>query len=339
MYRYTITTNIITTNIITTNTMSLSEIKQMVTKQRRLGYFEYRSKIDECRDYLRKNASYTITYEFALMSVCYEPELIIDIPDRLLTEELCTVVIETIIHIRMDLILPRIISLGLLTKEMSLIIVRGCGKNIKLIPKDMIDYTIYLEAIKKDGSVLELVPEDIQTEEMLILAVTDSCYNIKYFKKRITNDLWLRLLKINSYTFEYIPNELKTPEVCILSVKQDICMTEFLPEYMFTPQLCKKLIKISSSTMSYIPLKYITRDMCVKVIEDNKDNEEDIDYIEYIPESILDVDLCRMALYNGASRYSIPDNFLAIIDAEHKFYNEDSSDVEFLVEDFGVNHD
>ena len=101
-----------------------------------------------------------------------------------------------------------------------------------------IGYNEYLEQVKKDGCVLEFVPDEYKTEEICKIAVQQ-----------------------NGYALEDVPVEYRTEEICKIAVQQNGYALEDVPVEYITEELCKIAIHETGWSLEYVPVEYITEEL------------------------------------------------------------------------------
>ena len=98
-----------------------------------------------------------------------------------------------------------------------------------------------LEAVKRDGCVLQFVPRHLRTELLCLEAV-----------------------KQNGWALDYVPEHLRTKELCLIAVKRDGCVLQFVPGHLKTEQLCLEAVKQDGNALRLVPKHLITEQMCLE---------------------------------------------------------------------------
>lgn len=93
------------------------------------------------------------------------------------------------------------------------------GSNLQYVPKDLIDYNLYLQAVDTTPTVIQQVPDRFKDKELCVTALTDVWYIdgiLKYIPDSIKKDkdFWIKCIQVNptSSFFEKVPEEFRDYE-------------------------------------------------------------------------------------------------------------------------------
>ena len=155
------------------------------------------------------------TYEEWLAQVKEDPVNLNDVPNKLLTEELCLAAVQK--EGAMLGWIPESFKTGeiCLTAIKQKLSEKDCGdKEIVVLlgktPVHLRTPEMCRITVEKTGGCLQFVPEDLRTLEICLLAFQSESY--------IGNEL------------SYVPEKLRTSEICIAAVKNSADNFEFVPE-------------------------------------------------------------------------------------------------------------
>lgn len=232
------------------------------------------------------------TYEIWINIVKKDFNCITNVPDKFKTKELCEIVLSQ----NMENDIFEHIPDEFKTYEICKNAIKHDCENIRYIPNiyknnEIIDILINnIEKYSSTYTILDHIPEELITDDIIIKTIHNSIYNIKYIpEKNITNDLILRI--INKYNImsdddcDQFNDEFYN--FCIILIEHDIHNIIYIPNEFKDDKLykllCDKIIneyKINKDIpiLKYIPDEFKTNILCDIIY--NKDNTQ----IEYIPD-------------------------------------------------------
>ena len=123
-----------------------------------------------------------------------------------------------------------------------------------------------LEDVITTNSLLEvlglkyIVPEELRTEEICRIAVTQS-----------------------GYALEYVPEELKTEELCRIAVMKECIALEYVPETFKTEELCHIAVTGSGYALEHVPEALKTEELCLAAVQKNGAA------FRYVPEELKEI--------------------------------------------------
>lgn len=223
-----------------------------------------------------------ITEELCILAIKQEPESILVINNKILTEEMCKLAFELKYY------------------------------TFKNIPDKYRSYEMCVSAIKKAGHLLHYIKEQFHNEELCKLAVENDGYSIRYVSKPFyTKEMCELAVKRNGLALSFIENKFRNYELYELAVENCGNAIRYVPNKYKTENLCKiavqsKCHSATGSVLAYIPLHFInfSEEIYKKCI--NRDEYE----IQFIPEHHLTQELCDLAY--GINKHTfmyIPERF------------------------------
>lgn len=130
------------------------------------------------------------------------------------------------------------------------------------IPKHIQTREICLKCIKKSGTSLEFVREDLQDEELCFEAVSNTPYAIKYVKNQ-TEKICMHAIKNGYGIFEYIKNP--TYEMRIAAVTKESMNIKYIENP--TREEIKIALKGSKYVLNNIPENKQSLELCLTAID------------------------------------------------------------------------
>ncbi len=126
--------------------------------------------------------------------------------------------------------------------------------------------------LRKDGTLLSIIPKSEQTEELCTIAIKQNPQAIKYASKKcLTKSLCLSAIKKDGKLFRYIPDRFLTDEMYLLGAAANPNVLEKMPEYLKNIDLYKDLLNKNISVMDYL-LRH-EKNLCPQLFDDSTDIE------------------------------------------------------------------
>ena len=217
-------------------------------------------------------------YEDWLDSVESDGFNLLDVPEKLKTEEMCYTAVS-----------------GFISGD--------AWQILKSIPKKLLTYDLCWQAASRWGNVFDGIPKELLTEEICIMAVRhgkdigdeywtwvpDSHRTKAVFLEAIDNSI----INDEAEFFSCIPDELwKDSEVMKRASYETSDIGEFgeyVPKHLWDDiDFCRMAVECCGYNLSFVPENLRTLEICVAAIKYLMQNDPGAveDYFEYIPESI-----------------------------------------------------
>lgn len=176
----------------------------------------------------------------------------------------------------------------------------------KLILTEIIDFhkvpdSFWIGMLQQNGSVLEFVKKQNQTEELCILAVRQNGYALKHVKNQ-TNEICTFAVQQDGRALQYVIDQ--TDEICRLAVQQNGLVLEYVKEKM--DDICIMAVKQNSNALEFVAkcdqaAHLLSEELCKLAVQQNGW------VLEYIKDSpILTEELCTLAVQqNGMSLFYV----------------------------------
>lgn len=168
------------------------------------------------------------------------------------------------------------------------------GSLLKFVPNNIMTHELCIMAIKQNGLSLKFVPNNIMTHELCIMAIKQNCWSLKFVPEHIiSDDLCFEAFNKNSKTIEYIPDTLKTYDMCCKFIEQYDefwWVIMYIPSSFLNDQICETAVKRGWKALKYVPVDLITINMCKMALKQNWKA------FKFIPENILTYDLLHYAI-------------------------------------------
>ena len=170
--------------------------------------------------------------------------------------------------------------------------------------------SLVLDNIKKDCSGLNLIPDELKTEEICRLAITRydgiMLFQIPYSMRttRMCIHCISCVVNYNSIgsILQFVPNEILADVT--KDMLKDISL-KIIPTKFRTPQICMNAIEINSMNLKYVPYKFRTKEICKIAFEKN------VHSIFYIPEKLRTEELYMTAVKKDPTIiFNIPEEMI-----------------------------
>lgn len=221
-------------------------------------------------------------------------KIIDQIPLELLTEKVCL----HLVSFNQGFAL-RLIPVEKRTLNVCLKALENHVCNIKFVPKDIINYKMCIDILKK-----EITENEINENEINII--------MKHIPDKYKGDeIWDFLAEKGC--LHYVPKDKRTKERCLSSIKNSSC-SSYIPEEVFESDFCELIcfeiikycllyvpykikisefgkvlclesVKLSSYNLNYVPIEILTEEMIIQAIYTHyrkQDGGEVLEYIEKI---------------------------------------------------------
>lgn len=208
-------------------------------------------------------------------------KIINDIPQDMLTEKICFLLIELT-----DGYILEFIPLKAKTLDMCLQAINKNVYNIKHYPKNLITFDLCVDLIKRKKNIfsneIDIIMQHIPTE----------------FK---TDKLW-DILAEEGY-LEFIPEDKRTIDLCLISIKKSVLSAPFIPNKILYDDLTEEIndvskmicLEIIKYSLSYIPLKIRKSEfgkiLCLESVKIKSYN------LDHVPLEILTEEIIIEAIY------------------------------------------
>lgn len=181
------------------------------------------------------------------------------------------------------------------------------GKNIKLIPDEILTFNLIKTAIEQDGLAIQYIINkplfnqlSKDKKELLVyIAITQNGCAIQYIPKEyIHNGSYLIAVNNNPNAIFYIEEELRTEALWKLYALLSPSLIDLLPKEYINELLYKDMCIYDGLSIQYIPIKSRTKEICELAITKNPYA------IIYLKESIYYEYLCQFALNIDSNCFS-----------------------------------
>jgi hypothetical protein len=109
------------------------------------------------------------------------------------------------------------------------------------IPVVLRDAEIYTIFIRRDGTVLKIVPSDLISRQMCLYAVLQNAEALRFVPKQFLDqeicEFCLENHKLEAEAFGYIPEDMRSFKLCVLAVSRYNCCWDLVPSSLDKCQL------------------------------------------------------------------------------------------------------
>ena len=126
----------------------------------------------------------------------------------------------------------------------------------------------WLDALKKDGQTLKLIPKAMQTEKMCSVAVKQNGLSLQYAsKKLLTLSICLEAAKNNKDAIRFVPVSLRKQVKAVIDVPNNGLALKDVPPVKKTAGLCRIAVENNALALEFVPNRYKTEKMCSDAIK------------------------------------------------------------------------
>jgi hypothetical protein len=152
-------------------------------------------------------------------------------------------------------------------------------------------YEYCLSEVRRDGIMLQFVPEALRTPELCLAAVTSYGPALDSVPQALrTPELCLAAVTRYGWAFQFVPEALKTPELCLAAVIRNGYAIRFVPDSLKTPELCFATVTENGYTLQHVPQALRTPELCLAAVTQ-------YGYaIRFVPEALKTPELCLAAV-------------------------------------------
>ena len=173
------------------------------------------------------------------------------------------------------------------------------GFNIKFVPKRLLDYEMYLTAVREHPGCIGLVPDRFVDEAMLDAAVTNGRHPGSFALEKVLEhadkiqnvaEACRRAVHADPMAIGQVPTRYRTQKLCHEAVTRDPAALFRLPDCSKTEGLCRIAVAGDPMRLRDVPQERITCDMAYGAVE------RDPLALQYVPEDMVTGDLAEMAV-------------------------------------------
>ncbi|MFJ7817767.1 DUF4116 domain-containing protein [Bacillus toyonensis] len=183
------------------------------------------------------------------------------------------------------------------TPERYLEAVKKNGRTLKMIPKNLHTLTLCLEAVKQDASAIKYVSRKIMTDDICIEAVRNNGTIIAYSTyipdEFRTKELYLEAIKQNGKALKYVPDKYKWEGFCKIAIMQNGLALEFVPKNILSKELFVLAVAQNGLSLEYVPSKNRSKELCNAAVNNN------VLALEHVPNRYKTKKLCNAAMNSG----------------------------------------
>lgn len=279
-------------------------------------------------------------YQMSVKAVTHNIKLLEFVPPYLMSNELCLPLLRKdpylIRHIQKPTdemylecsktqpgLISKIKNTSLITDIDPLEIIRVNPKHIHNIENPT--YEMYYVAVKKEGKLINIVPEHFQDEAMCSVAVKNDPTALKLIKKQ-NESICIIALKANIHTFEYVIDKTNKIFEYVLKIKPSFIKDaqDMIKDATFLDNMITMCLNVNGLLLQYI--KEPTYDHCCCAVKQN------YKALQHVPEMWNDSIMANIALLENplALEFVKNQNKQMCEDA----VEEDSMAIEFVQEQF-----
>ena len=155
----------------------------------------------------------------------------------------------------------------------------------------MLTYEMRIEALKRDGMLIEYINPIERTDEINMLAVRQNGQAIQFVdQKDRTKEMILIAVKQNGNSIQNLEPKDRTQDVMMEAVKQNGKALKFIDQNDRTPEMIMEAVKQNGKAIIYIDKIQRTRELCLEACKNNGK------MIKFIVKDMLTEDIIKAAL-------------------------------------------
>lgn len=171
---------------------------------------------------------------------------------------------------------------------------------IKDIPKEYKTYNVCLYAAQNYDDAYDYIIDVCDGSRVIIMECVNKNPNIFIKLDEIykTEQISMIAYRHNNKLYEYIPNKYKTLEMSIQYLQNpENTIFNVCPEHINNIELINKVISQNGLFLYNVPYKFKTKQLCIEAVRNNGNS------LNFVPLSIIDYDICLIAINNTAEAY------------------------------------
>jgi hypothetical protein len=118
------------------------------------------------------------------------------------------------------------------------------------------------QSIKADGGNLDIIPKDMQTQELCDAAIQSRCWAIRYcldtFK---TYENCFSAVKQNGEVLEHVPRDRIDTEMCMAAANSKYPCLDRIPKEFLTRELCDEAVKANGKNVKWVPDEFMSYEL------------------------------------------------------------------------------
>ena len=168
--------------------------------------------------------------------------------------------------------------------------VKTYGMNLQLLRQDLITEEICKIAVSYEGRALEWVPQRLQTEEICKLAVMNVGYALRFVPLQFqTEEVCTLAVQNTGYALIYVPISLRTEELIRLAICNNGNALSLIPAPLRTEELCDLAVSQSGRAIEAVPIHLRSEELYRLAVQSEG-------ALEKIPIKFRTEELCKVAV-------------------------------------------
>jgi hypothetical protein len=162
---------------------------------------------------------------------------------------------------------------------------------LKLIPEELLDRELCLEAVKKDGMSLGYVPRKLRDRELCQEAVRQNGLSLKHIPELLRDrEMCHEATRQDGMALRFVPIEFRDYEFCHEAVRQNGDALWCVPKKLLDRKFCLEAVGQNGISLCYVPNEFRDKEICWVAVK--KHGEA----LSFVPEELQDRELCRLAV-------------------------------------------
>ena len=242
---------------------------------------------------------YNSEYDFYLMSIKVNPYNLLDIPEDVVTQEMCDTAL------KIDFGIIRDIPRDKLNMDLVRELLLDDPNLIKYVPMGYIDKKLLNELLDINPNIIRLIATTYISKlsiEKIVSAIskviTDG--NFKYdgvweyifekLDKGCIDKIVDRVSDVDPIKVMDLPIEYLSSKAAKRVVRKDPYLISHIPDKFINQEMCNEIVLKCPQLINSIPKQFINEELCMMAVRKN------ISLITTIPKEYMSKDLCMMAL-------------------------------------------
>ncbi len=120
-------------------------------------------------------------------------------------------------------------------------------------------YALCLLSITKNGRNIDLIPKEVQSQDLCDAAMRSSCWAIRSCVNTFkTYENCLSAVKGNGQTLEHVTKVFIDEAMCLSAVQSKYTCLNYIPKEFLTKELCEEAVKANGENSKYVPEEYMS---------------------------------------------------------------------------------
>jgi hypothetical protein len=174
------------------------------------------------------------------------------------------------------------------------------GPSIAYVRDEFITYELCKRAVENHDGAISSIKRHLLTEEeyyeLCIISLTENGWNLKYVPESVqTQELVDIAINESCWAIEFAVDKFKTYENCLSTVTRNGQTIQHVPMHLMDRVMCETAVKAPFYCLNCIPKEFVTRELCELAVRANGENIKDV------PEEFMSTELAFIAVKSSGN--------------------------------------